>query len=46
MKTADLQQKVQHCLWKDNLLYYYQVVRTLGKEADFSSQDYFEDKKE
>ena len=49
MKIAEKVQqnrKFNTAFEKDNQLYYYQVVRTLGKEADFSSQDYFEDKKE
>ena len=49
MKIAEKVQqnrKFNTAFEKDNQLYYYQVVRTLGKEADFSSQDYFEDTKE
>ena len=42
MKIAELQEKVQHCLWKRQPVV-LPSFKDLAKEADFSS-DYSEDK--
>ena len=43
MKIAELQEKVQHCLWKRQPVVLLPSFKDLAKEADFSS-DYSEDK--